>query len=90
MIGHPGDTISEVIYLRDIIRKKHLGNIEQFQLFTPTPMTMSSCMYWTGLNPYTDKKIDVVYEYNVKKKLKRILLDLPSLHAQKQRDRTSW
>ena len=76
MIGHPGDTLSEVLFLRDIIKKKHLENIEQFQLFTPTPMTVSSCMYWTGLNPVTGKKIDVVYDYNTKKKLKRIMLDL--------------
>jgi uncharacterized radical SAM protein YgiQ len=77
MIGHPGDTLHEVLFLRDIIRKKHLENIEQFQLFTPTPMTLSSCMYWTGLNPFTEKHIDVVYEYGMKKKLKRIMLDLP-------------
>jgi uncharacterized radical SAM protein YgiQ len=77
MIGHPGDTLREVSYLRDIIRKKHLENIEQFQLFTPTPMTLSSCMYWTGLNPFTGKHVDVVYEYGMKKKLKRIMLDLP-------------
>jgi radical SAM superfamily enzyme YgiQ (UPF0313 family) len=77
MIGHPGDSLSEVLYLRDIIRKKHLENIEQFQLFTPTPMTMSTCMYWTGLNPFTGTPIDVVYEYGAKKKLKRIMLDVP-------------
>jgi uncharacterized radical SAM protein YgiQ len=77
MIGHPGDTLSEVLFLRDIIKKRHLENIEQFQLFTPTPMTVSSCMYWTGLNPFTGKKIDVVYDYNTKKKLKRIMLGLP-------------
>jgi uncharacterized radical SAM protein YgiQ len=76
MIGHPGDSLSEVLFLRDIIRKKHLDNIEQFQVFTPTPMTVSSCMYWTGLNPFTGKKIDVVYDYNTKKKLKRVMLEL--------------
>ena len=76
MIGHPGDTLSEVLYLRDIIRKKHLENIEQFQVFTPTPMTVSSCMYWTGLNPFTGAPIEVAYEYGTKKKLKRIMLDL--------------
>ena len=77
MIGHPGDSLSEVLFLRDIIKKRHLENIEQFQLFTPTSMTVSSCMYWTGLNPVTGKKIDVVYDYNTKKKLKRIMLGLP-------------
>jgi uncharacterized radical SAM protein YgiQ len=77
LIGHPGDSLSEVLYLRGIIRRKHLENIEQFQLFTPTPMTMSTCMYWTGLNPFTGTPIDVVYEYGAKKKLKRIMLDVP-------------
>ena len=77
MIGHPGDTLSEVVYLHDIIKKRHLENIEQFQLFTPTPMTMSTCMYWTGLNPFTGQKINVVYDYHTKKRLKRIMLSLP-------------
>ncbi len=78
MIGHPGDSLSEVLYLHDIIKKRHLENIEQFQLFTPTPMTMSTCMYWTGLNPFTGQKINVVYDYHTKKRLKRIMLNLPS------------
>lgn len=85
MIGHPGDSFSEVLYLHDIIRKRHLENVEQFQLYTPTPMTISSCMYWTGLNPFTGKKIDVVYDYNTKKKLKRIMLDLPYMKSEASR-----
>ncbi|HVQ00293.1 MAG TPA: YgiQ family radical SAM protein [Candidatus Thermoplasmatota archaeon] len=85
MIGHPGDSMDEVLFLRDVIRKKRLTNLEQFQVFTPTPMTVSSCMYWTGLNPFTGKKIDVIYDYNTKKKLKRILLDLEELHSEKRR-----
>lgn len=76
MIGHPGDSLCEVAFLRDIIKQKHLENIEQFQLFTPTPMTVSTCMYWTGLDPFTGKNIDVVYDYNTKKQLKRIMLTL--------------
>ncbi len=85
MIGHPGDSVDEVMLLRDIIRKKHLTNLEQFQLFTPTPMTVSTCMYWTGLNPYTGRPLDIIYDYNTKKKLKRILLDLEELHTEKRR-----
>ena len=60
------------------LKNKKLKNIEQFQLFTPTPMTASSCMYWTGLNPFTLEKIPVIYDYNTKKKIKRIFLDLQS------------
>ncbi len=76
MIGHPGDNINEVLFLRDTMKKKKLRNMEHFQVFTPTPMTVSSCMYWTGMNPYTGEKIDVVYDYNTKKKLKRIMLEI--------------
>jgi uncharacterized radical SAM protein YgiQ len=85
MIGHPGDSIDEVLFLRTIIRKKHLTNLEQFQVFTPTPMTVSSCMYWTGLNPFTGKKIDIIYDYNTKKKLKRIMLELQEKRSNERR-----
>ena len=77
MIGHPGDSLDTVVHLSDTLRKRHLENIEQFQLFTPTPMTVSTCMYWTGYNPFTGKKINVVYDYHTKKRLKRIMLNLP-------------
>ena len=76
MIGHPGDTLNDVLFLRDVIKKKHLENVEQFQVFTPTPMTFSSCMYWTGINPFTGKKVNIIYDYKTKKKLKRIMLEL--------------
>ncbi len=74
MICHPGDDENEVQMLCKKIRGLH--NIEQFQVFTPTPMSVSSCMYWTGLDPYTLKPVKVVYDYNTKKKMKRMLLDL--------------
>ena len=76
MIGHPGDDMAEVKKLYEKIKNKKLKNIEQFQLFTPTPMTASSCMYWTGLNPFTLEKIPVIYDYNTKKKIKRVFLDI--------------
>lgn len=75
MIGHPGDNTVEVSQLYEKIKNKNLRNIEQFQLFTPTPMTPSTCMYWTGLNPFTLEKISVIYDYNTKKKIKRVFLD---------------
>ena len=77
MIGHPGDDFNEVSRLYEKIKKKNLKNIEQFQLFTPTPMTVSSCMYWTGLNPFTIEEIPVIYDYKTKKKIKRIFLEYP-------------
>lgn len=72
MICHPGDDENEIMLLKDNIPR--LKNIEQFQVFTPTPMSMSSSMYWTGLNPWTLEKIDVVKDYKTKKKMKRMIL----------------
>jgi uncharacterized radical SAM protein YgiQ len=72
MLGHPGDDEGKVRDLRE--RVGRLENIEQFQLFTPTPMTASTCMYWTGRNPATLAPVPVVRDYHTKKRLKRILL----------------
>jgi uncharacterized radical SAM protein YgiQ len=74
MIGHPGDNEGEINILLDKAGK--LKNIEAFQLFTPTPMSVSSCMYYTGREPFTMKPVNVVYDYNTKKKMKRMLLGL--------------
>ena len=72
MIGHPGDDIESV---KELKNKMKSLDADSFQLFTPTPMTVSTCMYYTGLNPYTLVPINVVYDYNTKKKMKRILFD---------------
>ncbi len=75
MTGHPGSSMKEAKELANKI--KHLKNAEAVQIFTPTPMTISTCMYYTGLNPRTFKKIYVPYTYSEKKEQKRIL-DLKS------------
>ena len=74
MIGHPGDDEREVSFL--VSKLKQLQNLEQFQIFTPTPMTDSTCMYWTGMNPYTLEKVKVVYDFKTKKRLRDMILDL--------------
>ncbi|MBN2880982.1 YgiQ family radical SAM protein [Candidatus Woesearchaeota archaeon] len=73
MIGHPGETLATIDELKKSILK--LKNIDSFQLFTPTPMSISTCMYWTGMNPFTLEKVPVIYDYNTKKKIKRVVLD---------------
>ncbi len=68
MVGHPGDDIDECRMLGN--KLKNLDNVETIQIFTPTPMSVSTCMYWTGMNPKTLKKVHVPYTYNEKKLLK--------------------
>lgn len=58
MSSHPGSTLHEAInlalYLRD-----HNIHPEQVQDFYPTPGTISTCMYYTELDPYTMEKVYV-------------------------------
>ncbi|MCH5244238.1 MAG: YgiQ family radical SAM protein [Lentimicrobiaceae bacterium] len=50
--AHPGCTQTDMQRLQEKTRR--LGyKLEQVQLFTPTPMTLSSEIYYTGLDPYT-------------------------------------
>ncbi len=71
MTAHPGSSMKEA---QELARElNHLSNTEAVQIFTPTPMTVSTCMYYTGLNPYTLEKVYVPYTYNEKKKQKNIL-----------------
>jgi uncharacterized radical SAM protein YgiQ len=71
MTGHPGSTLEDAEELA--IQLKKLKNVESVQLFTPTPMTVSTCMYYTGIEPKTMKPIYVPYTYNEKKKQKNII-----------------
>ena len=58
MSSHPGSTLKSAIKLAEYIRD--LGYIpDQVQDFYPTPSTVSTCMYYTGVNPLTMKKVYV-------------------------------
>ena len=58
MSSHPGSTLKEAIELAEYLRD--LGYMpEQVQDFYPTPSTISTCMYYTGLDPATLKPVYV-------------------------------
>ncbi|KAF5427489.1 Radical SAM superfamily enzyme YgiQ, UPF0313 family [Candidatus Methanomarinus sp.] len=56
--GHPGCTVEDMVELAEYIRDNDLYT-EQVQDFTPTPMTASTCMYYTGINPFTMEEVHV-------------------------------
>jgi len=58
MSGHPGCRIIDMVECAEYIRDRRLYT-EQVQDFTPTPMTPSTCMYHTGMDPFSWKKIYV-------------------------------
>lgn len=71
MVAHPGSTMKDAEELA--FKRKKLKNSESVQIFTPTPMTVSTCMYYTGLDPQTKKPIFIPKSYKEKKDQKRIL-----------------
>lgn len=64
--SHPGCQLKDMADLA--IEMKHLGyRLEQIQDFTPTPMTLSTEMYYTGINPETMQPVFVAKTPNEKK-----------------------
>lgn len=58
MSSHPGSTLTEAVELAEYLRD--LGYMpEQVQDFYPTPSTISTCMYYTGVDPRTMKPVYV-------------------------------
>jgi uncharacterized radical SAM protein YgiQ len=59
MAAHPGCTIADMHRLRDFALTSMRLLPEQIQIFTPSPSTFSTLMYYTGINPFTGEKIFV-------------------------------
>ena len=58
MSSHPGSTMRDAIELAVFLKKEGLRP-EQVQDFYPTPGTVSTCMFYTGLDPYTMERVYV-------------------------------
>jgi len=52
MSSHPGSTVNDAIKLAQFLKREGL-HPEQVQDFYPTPGTISTCMFYTELDPYT-------------------------------------
>ena len=72
MSSHPGSTIHDAIRLAQYLNA-HRINPQQVQDFYPTPGTISTCMFYTELNPFTMEKVYVPKTYK-EKTLQRALL----------------
>ncbi len=58
MSSHPGSTLHDAVKLA-VYLKEHNINPQQVQDFYPTPGTISTCMFYTGVDPFTMKKVYV-------------------------------
>ena len=72
MSSHPGSTLKDAVELALFLKKIGIRP-EQVQDFYPTPGTVSTCMFYTGLDPYTMKEVYVAKDPH-EKALQRALL----------------
>jgi len=70
--AHPGATLKSAIELAEFIRDAKFRP-EQVQDFTPTPGSASTCMYWSGIDPFTGAEV-YVPSSSEERKMQRALL----------------
>ena len=70
--AHPGCTEADMQDLKRFTSQKLKINPEQVQIFTPTPSTYSSLMYYTEMDPFTREPIFVEKEPRRKERQKDI------------------
>lgn len=73
MSSHPGSTLNEAVELAEYVRD--IGYMpEQVQDFYPTPSTISTCMYYTGVDPRTMKPVYVPHNPHEKAMQKALMM----------------
>ena len=72
MSSHPGSTLGDAVALAEYLNKKG-RQPEQVQDFSPTPGTVSTCMYYTEIDPMTMKQVYVAKSFH-EKAMQRALL----------------
>ena len=75
--SHPGCTETDMKHLSEKMHGLHF-HLEQVQDLTPTPMTLSSVMFCTGLDPYTGEKLYVARNQDDKRRQKSWFFTSPT------------
>jgi uncharacterized radical SAM protein YgiQ len=70
--SHPGSSLEEAVQLMEYLQANR-WKPQQVQDFMPTPMTLGSDMYWTGVDPITGKPVAVVTDMEDKRMQKALL-----------------
>ncbi len=65
--SHPGSTERDMAQLAEETRRLNF-RLEQVQDFTPTPMTLASTIFYTGIDPYSGEKVFVAKSPSEKEK----------------------
>ena len=72
MSSHPGCALEDAIELAEFLRDQHMYP-EQVQDFIPTPGSLSTCMYYTGINPLDGKSVYVAKKGRDKAKQRALM-----------------
>lgn len=83
--GHPGSTLESMIELALYLKKKGLRP-RQVQDFIPTPMSMATSMYYTGLDPFTGAPVFTARTLRDKRMQKAVLLYWDPAHHELARE----
>ncbi|MDP3274214.1 MAG: YgiQ family radical SAM protein [Deltaproteobacteria bacterium] len=70
--GHPGSTLESMVGLAQYLKREGLKP-RQVQDFIPTPMSMATCMYYTGRDPFTREPVYTAREMADKRLQKSLL-----------------
>ena len=79
--AHPGCKINDMLDLKEFTSKKLNITPEQVQIFTPSPSTWSTLMYYTEINPFEIKPIFVEKNPVKKEKQKQIVTKKHQYHG---------
>ena len=71
--AHPGCTETDMRELKRFAERELNLRPEQVQIFTPTPLTAATCMYYTGIDPVSGRKVYVARGLGEKQRQKDIL-----------------
>jgi radical SAM superfamily enzyme YgiQ (UPF0313 family) len=83
--SHPGATLKDEEDLASYLKRLHMRP-EQVQDFTPLPLTLSACMYYTEKHPVTGEKMHVAKSFRERKAHRAVIQH--SLPAQNVRAQT--
>jgi len=74
MSNHPGCTFTDMHQLSATVKSMRIKCVEQIQDFMPTPMTLSSVMYYCGFDPYSGRKIYVSQDVGERRRQKNLIV----------------
>ncbi len=74
VVAHPGCSMDEMRELREYCKRHNLF-VNLTQVFTPTPGTLSTAIYYTGVDPFTRETVYIPSSFREKKDQKNLLLN---------------